>query len=201
MWYDGAMNYIAHLYLADDHPLSLLGNFMGDFVKGKLEINYPDPVLEGIRLHRRIDAYTDRHVLVKACRGLIQKRLSRLSGVLVDIFYDHFLVKNWQHYHSEPFTQCVKQWYRDLRADPPFPLPDKLNFVLHTMVAQDWLGQYGHLDGVEDILQRVSRRISFPNELAHGMQCLHENYDRFDENFNAFFPQLIEYVQNHGEKE
>ncbi|MGA2151478.1 MAG: DUF479 domain-containing protein, partial [Geobacteraceae bacterium] len=51
------MNFLAHLYLSGDDPELLVGNLLGDFVKGRLSGNFPDGIERGIELHRRIDSF------------------------------------------------------------------------------------------------------------------------------------------------
>src|ERR1051325_10142199 len=104
------MNYLAHLFLAEDDPESLLGNLLGDFVKGAKKDDYPDSIRRGIELHRKVDRFTDAHRVVRSSLSLISPARRRFAGVLVDIFYDHLLAKDWQIYSSVPlatFSQKV----------------------------------------------------------------------------------------------
>jgi len=95
------MNFLAHLYLADPQPLGLLGSLMGDFVKGPLGGRYPEPITRGIMLHRRIDTFTDAHAVVRASRTRISPGRRRFAGIMIDVFYDHFLARDWARYCPE----------------------------------------------------------------------------------------------------
>ncbi len=65
------MNFLAHLYLAGDSEPIILGNFLGDFVKGRLLQQFEPSILKGIALHRNIDSFTDSHYVVKESKHLI----------------------------------------------------------------------------------------------------------------------------------
>ena len=190
------MNYLAHLFLADCNRLSLLGNLMGDFVKGRIDNTYPDVVTDGLILHRQIDKFTDSHKVFKESRKRISKEQARFSGVLVDVFYDHFLATNWQRFSSVSFEHQTNQWIDLLHGDMGFPLPEKLVFVLDAIKNDKMLYLYQTTDGVEFVLKRLSNIIRFANNLSDGINELLENYQELDEDFNRFFPELMTYVES-----
>ena len=86
------MNYLAHFYLSPDNEDILLGGILGDFVKGPIE---DDGTLlrRSIMLHRKLDTFTDTSPIIKRSKSLININKRRYAGVIVDIFYDHFLDK------------------------------------------------------------------------------------------------------------
>jgi len=94
------MNFLAHIYLTDKLPLETIGNFMADGIKGKKYLKYGDEIQKGILIHRWIDSYTDSHSIVKQSTKRLHAKYGHYSGVIVDILYDHFLAKNWSHYHD-----------------------------------------------------------------------------------------------------
>lgn len=79
------MNYLAHLHLGGPAPHQLLGSLYGDFVKGPLDGRWPQGIEAGIRLHRRIDLFTDTHPLVRDARALFPAARRRVSGILLDL--------------------------------------------------------------------------------------------------------------------
>jgi acyl carrier protein phosphodiesterase len=87
------MNYLAHLYLAGDSPESILGNLIGDFLKGTTVDSYSESIRKGIQLHKQVDRYTDLHDIVRKSKQLISPVNKRYAGIIVDVFYDHFLAK------------------------------------------------------------------------------------------------------------
>ena len=95
------MNFLAHLYLSGNDPLVRLGNFIGDFVKGRdLADRYEPAIVKGIELHRAIDEFTDQHAIVKQSKMRLRPKYRHYAPVIVDIFYDHFLAAGWDN-HSE----------------------------------------------------------------------------------------------------
>ena len=104
------MNYLAHLYLADNTPESWVGAMLGDFVKGAIKDKYAPIIQYNIELHRRIDAYTDAHPIVRAAKPLIASERRRFAGILLDIFYDHYLAKHWARFSpvALPSPRCTR---------------------------------------------------------------------------------------------
>src|SRR4051812_25190324 len=99
------MNFLAHAFLAFGHTDVMLGSMMGDFVKGPLDNRHPPDILRGLTLHRRVDTYTDAHATVALSRSRISPARRRYAGILIDLFYDHYLAANWQQYSTEPLDQ------------------------------------------------------------------------------------------------
>ena len=98
------MNYLAHALLAGDHPADRIGGVIGDFVKGPLD---PLPaglgpgLAAGVMLHRRIDSFADTHPAFLRSRGRVSAARRRVAGVMVDMFYDHFLARHWAHFSDQ----------------------------------------------------------------------------------------------------
>ncbi|MEG3858940.1 hypothetical protein QT974_07445 [Microcoleus sp. herbarium12] len=99
-----AINYLVHLFLSDGTPESLIGNLLGDFVKGSAVNLYDREIRNGIDLHRKVDRYTDSHAIVRSSKSLVCSQRRRFAGVLVDVFYDRFLAKNWLEYSETPLS-------------------------------------------------------------------------------------------------
>ena len=108
------MNYLSHLFLAGDNEESKIGNLLGDFVKGKLTDEYSPEIIKGIKAHRKIDKFTDSHDIVRQTRKLISNKRSRYSGVLIDIFFDHFLTVKWDLYSDSEFDNFIDNSYKIL---------------------------------------------------------------------------------------
>jgi len=190
------MNYLAHLYLADNTAHSLLGNLMADFVKGKLDDNYPPELLKGIKLHRQVDKYTDNHDIFRLSKKRVRKDLSRYAGILIDVYYDHFLATNWELYSQTSLNHQLDIWLDTLDTNYEFEIPEKLEIVLETLQKDKWILNYKNLDGIEKALVRISQRIRFKNNLSSGIHDLKDNYDELNKDFKCFFPQLLAFVQN-----
>jgi acyl carrier protein phosphodiesterase len=191
----GAVNYLAHLYLADHTGTSLAGSLMGDVVRGPLEGRYPLAIEQGIRLHRRVDSFTDSHPVVRAARTRLQSPYRRYAGILLDVFFDHCLALQWEQFHAEPLEQFVGRAHRVLLreglrlAHPGFVL--RLSY----MRSRNLLLSYRGLDGVERALQGLSARLSRENPLASGLDVLQPQYSTLENDFRLFFPELVRFAE------
>ena len=154
------MNYLAHLHLGGSQPAQLLGSLYGDFVKGPLAGRWPADVETAIRLHRRIDAFTDSHPLVHAAKLRFPAERRRLAGVLLDVFFDHCLARDWDTFSNEPLSEFTRRVYGVLNTTPQ--LPERLARIAPRMAAQDWLGSYREFTVLQDVLAGMARRLSRP---------------------------------------
>ncbi len=188
------MNYLAHVFLAADSPEAVVGAMLGDFVKGAAKNNYPPVIQYNIELHRRIDSYTDAHPIVRAAKPLIAPERRRFAGILLDIFYDHYLAKNWACFSAVSLPSFTSQAYGALQQHHSL-LPEKLQNMLPFMRAEDWLGAYARVEWIEVTLQRMARRLRNGHLLASGIEELHRHYERFETDFLTFFPDLRDLVK------
>ena len=188
------MNYLAHLFLADNTPESLVGAMLGDFVKGAAKNNYSPIIQHNIELHRRIDSYTDAHPIVRAAKTIVAPERRRFAGILLDIFYDHYLAKNWPQFSDVALPVFTTQVYAALQQHHSL-LPERLQRMLPFMQAEDWLGSYARVEWIEVTLQRMARRLRQGNPLASGMEDLHRHYEKFEADFRLFFPDLLALVK------
>jgi acyl carrier protein phosphodiesterase len=187
------MNFLAHLYLSDDTPESRLGNLLGDFVRSPQIDTYPAPVRAGFALHQRIDAYTDAHPVFQHSRTRISLPRRRYAGVLVDVFYDHFLALHWAEFAPIPLPDFARQVYAELAANDPL-LPESLRQIVPAMIRDDWLTSYRAPDGIDRALDRIARRLRHETPLAGAVEELTGHYDGLQADFLAFFPALRQYV-------
>jgi len=189
------MNYLAHLFLADNTPESLIGNLLGDFLKGVNKERYSIAIQQGIELHRKVDAYTDSHPIVKEAKKLVSVTRRRFAGILVDVFYDHFLARYWQNYSSLTLDDFSQKVYAILSQHQSI-LPDRLRCALPQMIQQDWLNKYQYISGIEVTLNCMARRANKQGHiLAGGVEELKAHYQELDGSFQAFFPELVRYAK------
>jgi acyl carrier protein phosphodiesterase len=189
------MNYLAHLYLAEDSPESLLGSMMGDFVKGAIGDRYPPKITRGIELHRKIDSYTDSHPITRASRDLYSPVRRRFAGIIVDLCYDHFLYRHWSEFSDVILDQFISRVYEVLMTHRA-TLPARIEAMVPVMIREDWLGSYRDLIGVEKALNRLSRRVTNGDRLLGAIEEIKLHYRSLETNFLIFFPDLIHCVQN-----
>ncbi|MCW0920209.1 ACP phosphodiesterase [Pseudomonas sp. RG1] len=188
------MNYLAHLHLGGQRPGQLLGSLYGDFVKGRLQGQFDPEVEAAIALHRRIDVFTDRHPLVDIALGRFSETRRRYAGIVLDVFFDHCLARDWTLYADRPLEQFTADVYHVLARERQ--LPERLAKIAPHMVANDWLGSYREFEVLEQVLRGISRRLTRPEELAGAMAELRRLYEPLSEDFSQFYPQLQDFAQN-----
>jgi acyl carrier protein phosphodiesterase len=187
------MNYLAHLHLGGQRPAQLLGSLYGDFVKGPVAGRFPDELAQAIQLHRSIDAFTDSHPLIKQSIARFPAERRRYAGIVLDVFFDHCLARDWAHYANVPLAAFTRRVYGVLAAEPE--LPERLARIAPHMAAHDWLGSYEEFAVLEQVLAGISRRLSRPEGLAGAMQELHDLYQPLSTDFAEFYPILQDFAQ------
>ncbi len=183
------MNYLAHLYLSDNDKNIQLGNFMADAVKGKMYKNYSKGIQTGIILHRNIDSFTDNDIIVKQSKRRLHSRYRHYKGVIIDIFYDHFLAKNWSNYSSILLYDFSHSFYKTLEANIEI-LPEKIQYITPFIIKNDWLTNYATIEGIEKVLIGMNRRTSEVSQMHLSINDLKENYNDFENDFKLFFEKL-----------
>lgn len=183
------MNYLAHIYLSQGRKLVEIGNFSADSIKGKDFSRYPLEMQKGILLHRKIDYYTDSHPIVFKSAHRLFDEFRHYSTVIVDIFYDHFLAKNWKSYHEVPLDGYVQNFYNSLKKNYSI-LPKRVQRFYPIMVEYNWLLSYADIQGIEDILFQMNSRVKGRTQLDKSVNSLRDNYAKFEEEFTTFFSEL-----------
>ncbi|MFY0731512.1 ACP phosphodiesterase [Pseudomonas sp. NFX15] len=189
------MNYLAHLHLGGQRPGQLLGSLYGDFVKGRLQGQFAPDIETAIQLHRSIDVFTDRHPLVDVALSRFSLTRRRYAGIVLDVFFDHCLARDWALYADQPLALFTSDVYRVLSSEQQ--LPERLAKIAPHMVANDWLGSYQEFEVLEQVLRGISRRLTRPEELAAAMQELRRLYEPLSEDFRLFYPQLQDFARNY----
>lgn len=194
------MNFLAHCYLSGQNPHIITGNFIGDFVKGRnLAATYGSGIALGVALHRAIDTYTDSHHIVKHSKNRLRPTYGHYSGVIVDIFYDHFLAAGWSTYSDIPLDDYAATIYA-LITEQHAILPERVNQMLPFMVRGNWLRNYANLEGIERVLGGMARRTTFESKMELATNDLRESYHDFKKEFEEFFPDLQDYCSQWLEK-
>lgn len=184
------MNFLAHLYLSGESPKIKLGNFIGDFVKGKnLAERFENEIVRGIALHREIDWFTDRHAVVKQSKDRLRAKYRHYSGVIVDIFYDHFLAKNWNRYSKQSLPDFAEDFYNLIQQYEPI-LPEEVKYMMPYMTKGNWLLNYAHTEGIHRALSGMARRTKFESKMEEATEDLLNDYSDYENEFILFFPQL-----------
>lgn len=190
-----SMNYLAHLYLSPDDDESRLGNLLGDFVKNKGEFIAYDKIYQGICFHQKIDGFTDSHPVVLKSKRRISEKNRKYAGVLVDIFYDHFLAKDWGKYSPITLELFVANFYRVLEKYSNI-LPTRLLEIMPAMIQENWLLSYREPAGIEKALVRIAKRLSVPYVTDEVMAEFTNHYQEFQGDFHLFFGDVVAYAES-----
>ena len=188
------MNFLAHIYLSGDNDLIKIGNFMADGIRGKQFLNYPLEVQKGIVLHRAIDTFTDAHPVFRQSTKKLHSRYHHYAGVIVDIFYDHFLAKNWVNYSDEDLGGYVAAFYQSLSNNTSI-LSEKTVMLMPYMIKQNWLVSYQTIEGIDKILTQMDSRTKNESKMRFASEELIKFYTEFEEDFTKFFEDLRAHVR------
>ncbi len=184
-----ALNFLAHALLAGEHPALIVGGVIGDWIKGPLPGSLPDDLAQGVALHRAIDNFADSNSAFRRSRSRVSAGRRRYAGVLVDVFYDHLLARNWRSFHHRPLGEYCASVYGLIKTRL-HELPGSSRPALLMMASEDWLQSYSRIEGIADVLARMSRRARRPNPLADGEQEFLADIDGFTGDFHAWLDDM-----------
>lgn len=189
------MNFLAHLFLSGTNPEIRVGNFIGDFVRGRnLHEQFSADMALGIELHREIDDFTDSHAVVRESKIRLRPKYRHYAPVIVDMFYDHFLARKWNDYHPLPLDHYAKENYELLQkyADQ---LPLRVQQMLPYMIQGNWLVSYSRIEGIHRALSGMAHRTPYKSKMEEATHDLKKYYAEFEMEFVQFFPDLEERCQ------
>ncbi len=189
------MNYLAHAYLSFGEPKVLVGNFIGDFVRGSIEKSYEKEIVVGIKLHWAIDKYTDNHPVVKEAQEILKPEYGRYSTVITDMYFDYFLAKYWNNYHHTPLESFVQDVYETIDGFRNV-VPEKFLKTFAYMRYWDWLGGYGELDGIRQAMTGMAKRTKFQSNLDTAHIFLDDHHEFLRLHFGDFFEDLVSHSKN-----
>ncbi|OIQ38934.1 MAG: ACP phosphodiesterase [Bacteroidetes bacterium MedPE-SWsnd-G1] len=189
------MNFLAHLYLSNNNTDLMLGNFFADAIRGNKYKNFSLEIQKGIILHRNIDTFTDQHKIVRISKRRLHERYRHYDGVIIDMFYDHFLAKNWLDFSSIPLDIFSSNFYKLLHTNYEI-LPEKTKEMLPYLERYNWLYNYQYFEGMEQVLNGMNRRTKGVSQMNLAINDLKEHYQDFKNDFDSFFKELIEFTQH-----
>ena len=184
------MNFLAHLCLANGDSGLMLGGLFGDFVRGRRALRaFPEPVRQGIVLHRYIDKCTDRSPVIKKLRPMFSREFRRYSGIIIDLAFDHELAVNWWRYMPGSLERFDME-VRDLLRDNPEFVPEKLTDFMHYADRNGLFSAYREVEVILKALTGIGTRLSRPNPLHRVSEIWPEMAEEFKPAFRQFFPQI-----------
>jgi len=189
------MNFLAHIYLSFGDDEIAIGNFIADSIRGNKIDHLPDRIQKGVILHREIDTYTDSHSIPKISSKRLHKNYSHYSRVIVDIYYDHFLAKNWKNYSDTPLKIFVNDFY-DLLENNYTILPNGVQRMMPYMISDNWLYNYSKMEGIDRVLNGMNRRTKNKSKMSFAILDLEEHYTDFEREFTDFFNELITFSKH-----
>jgi len=187
------MNYLAHLYLSGSDEQTMVGNFIGDFVKGSDWNKYPENIKKGILMHRQIDTFTDSHPKFREAKVLFRSEFGLYSGIVVDFLYDHYLAKNWNNYSDLTLRSFAKHTHAVLLQNFNH-LPVRVQGFLPFLIQHRRLESYASVDGIVEALKIMSKYSSLPAKSDFVMHSIQTNNHFFDENFKVFMFDMIQFI-------
>jgi acyl carrier protein phosphodiesterase len=183
------MNYLAHAYLSGSNEEVLVGNFIADHLRGNNFDMYPEGVRQGIQLHRRIDTFTDAHPLFKSSKRVFYEGFEKYSGILVDIYFDHFLAKLFHRYHHESLETFSSKVYSVYRNNQHL-LPESSTRFLAYVIKNNIYENYAELSGIETVLTHLSHRIGHKVALNESIGLFLDAEKVLEMNFSSFMEDI-----------
>ncbi len=191
------MNYLAHIYLSPSNIDYQLGNLLADPLKGKAWDNCPPEFIQGMKMHKAIDKFTDKHPMVKQSKSRLGKR-GYLRGVVIDVVYDYMLSNNWDSYHQLPLSQFIENFHNKAHLQIQ-TYPNKPRQFTSKVIQHKALLAYGSLEGLLLTFQRIDKRLSDRIKAKESMQdyinIVLEQLESIEKDFNTFFPELINFSE------
>ena len=190
------MNFLAHALLSGEVEADRVGGVMGDFVKGPLPAGLPPDLAAGVALHRAIDSFADRHPAFAASRARVSPARRRVGGILVDLFYDHLLARDWADHGAGSLDDYTAGLYAALQRYRGV-LPEPANAVATRMQTHDWLASYCDVAAVGRAIDLMAvHRLRQPNALAGGIEEFLADAPGFAADFNSFLPDAQAFAED-----
>ncbi len=193
-----SLNFLAHLHLADPDPGLMLGGIVADFARNPEIALLPTDVQQGVRLHRLIDGFTDRHAVVHRSISRVSARLGWFAGIVIDVYYDHLLARDWARFSAEPLPAFAARSYRVLE-EAFSSTPADAQWFIRRFIDGDYLVGYSTIEGIALTLARLSDRIAerMPKRaiwLPDSLPDLAAADAELARDFQAFYPELIAFA-------
>jgi len=188
------MNFLAHLFLTYNEEELTVGNYIADFIRNRHLSMFDDRVVQGVMIHRFIDQFTDTHPSVLASTRILHERHGKYAPVVIDVFYDYILTKNWHLFTDIELREFCDTTYSVLNSNSEL-FPDYLRDITYRMIADDFLIKYGTIDGLNKTFYRIGRRAKFESNFESAVLDLEEHYDAINNGFLEFFPEIVDAVK------
>jgi acyl carrier protein phosphodiesterase len=189
------MNYLGHLYFSGNDLQLMYANLFGDFVKGSDLSNYPPVLRKGIQLHRKIDSYIDHHPKVNELMHELYPFLPKVTGIAIDLIFDHLLASNWSKFHPLPYRQFLDQFY-ELEISQRDGYTEEFHIFTLQLKRNDWMIHYASREGLQKMCTGVGSKLSFPNALHSAPELFDAHRERMEGTFQLFMQDAIPHFEN-----
>ena len=183
------MNHLAHFLLCPPDDAMRAGTLIADFARGNDLSRYPPMIELGIRLHRRVDALVDASPQVSCLKPLVDAPLRRYAGILLDVFFDYALIREWPRFHGGDRAALCSGIYASLAYTEP-DMPPTVRAISARMRHYDALSSCSTHQGCARTLGRIATRLRRPVDLATGISTLAAHEAAIVQGFIALFSQL-----------
>lgn len=185
------MNYLAHIFLSYQNDDILVGNFAADFLRNKEVKKLEESQINGVLLHRLIDAYTDIHPVVKKSTKRLRPIQGKYAPVVSDILFDYVLAKHWDKFHPKSLNEFKNDVYSRLESQLE-AFPTKTKDKVERMVQGDFIRSYQSVKGIHSVFERMDNRTSFPSRFTDATEQLLADEEKYTQDFLHFFPMMQE---------
>ena len=187
------MNFLAHVALSGEREGVLMGNYVGDFIKGQLTSSRTESwsvdFLRGVELHRYIDHFTDTNPGVLKAKRFLAKKHPKVAGVALDIYFDYFLANHFSEFYTEDLTRFIDRCYAIVTKNNDL-IPAAMRPMAEAMIRHDWLLHYKDIPGIKRSFDGLSRRFAFMTAIQGAEVELQRNEARYEATFLEFYPKL-----------
>jgi acyl carrier protein phosphodiesterase len=188
------MNHLAHTLLAGHDDAMLLGGLLGDFWRGAPASDWPAGVAAGVRLHRRVDSYTDAHPVVVAAKARFDAPFRRYAGVVLDVWFDHLLARDFERLSGQSLRAFADRASQVLAADAAWwPLPFRV--YAGRLRQHDGLIAYAEREHIGFVFERIAARLSRSNPVAIALAAVEAIEAPLARDFEAFWPDLVAFAE------
>lgn len=191
------MNYLAHIYLSGNDRKLQLGNFIGDFVKGRRYEEYPERIRNGILLHREIDTFTDSHAVFCETVSLLRPTFGRYSGIMADMYFDYCLATDFAKYSPSRSLDNLAIGFYYTSIFNYRNLPEKVKSFIFHFIATNRLKKYATVGGLENSLRIMSEKKSNAINPELSIEFLKDNETIIRKRFNEFMPEVIYFAEEY----
>lgn len=188
------MNFLAHIFLSgEENDLLKLGNFMGDTIRGKQYLDYPEEVQRGILLHRQIDTFTDAHPLFRESKRRWCLSMAIMRGWL-QIFS---MIISWPSTGARSLrriSMAILSAFMHFCRKKKEVLNPQMQSIAGYMMRDNWLKAYQTYTGLARILYQMDRRTEFRSQMQYAITSLQTEEPLFEAEFLPFFKEIQEFV-------